>query len=298
MYEQDLEILNLLRNRSSLSLRGITESLEFTPKQVKKRIKIMKETGIIQSWQIALNPHSFQQRIFFLLLKTNPNEPRIVSELLTNYDRNTLSTLEGITGEYSLIGRFYYPNTNSFLSSLEYLYGLIGETGFQKYQFIEVIKLHKERGFLVPETFHPLKRSELLRLKTIQNLGKTSLFPPSTRKMANSLNKSQPTISRQMNKWKKEGVILGFTIHTDYWDKNFIHAYVEVKTPLGHYDPVIVHCLTDDRVVDIYRTNQEYSLLLKTRHEKISDLNQFIQSLYQTSKVQDTLTRIVMDTLT
>ena len=60
----------------------------------------MRKDGIIHSWQLVLNPSLYQQRIFFLLLKTNPNEPTVVSELLNNYDQNSLSTLEGITGGF------------------------------------------------------------------------------------------------------------------------------------------------------------------------------------------------------
>jgi DNA-binding Lrp family transcriptional regulator len=291
------QILQVLENRKRSSLRGTATKIGLSSTWFRNKILKMRRSSIIKSWQLVLNPASYQQRIFFLLLKTNPNEPTIVTELLNHYDQNSLSTLEGITGGFSLICKFHFPSTSDFLDSLDHLYGLIGETGFQKYQMIEVIKVHKERGIFVPEIDYPLKPRELEKLHSIQKLGENFDLPPSTYNIAEKLNESQPAIYRRLKRWKNEHIILGYSLVTSYWQDNYLHAYIQVKTPLGKYQSVIDFCLEEKRVVQAYRTNQEYSLLLMTRHLTLSDLNEFLKSLYKYAEIEDTLTRIVLDNL-
>lgn len=288
-------ILHALSTRQRSSLRGVAAEIGLSSTWLRKQILDMRKNGLIKSWQLVLNPLSHQQRIFFLLLKTNPNEPLVVNELLSSYDQNSLSTLEGITGEFSLICRFHFPNATEFLESLDHLYELIGETGFQKYQMIEVIKAHKENGIPIPELKSQIKSEELETLLSIQKLGETFDFPPSTYKIAEKLQDNQPTIYRKLKKWKKENIILGYSVNTPYWQKKYIHSYIQVKAPLGKYLSVIDFCLQDKRVLNVYRTNQEYSLLLKTRHPNLTDLNNFLKMLFQQTEIEDTLTRIVLD---
>ncbi|UCG00489.1 MAG: Lrp/AsnC family transcriptional regulator [Candidatus Heimdallarchaeota archaeon] len=287
-------ILRALSTRRYSSLQGVAAEIGLSSTWLRKQILDMRKKGLIKSWQLVLNPLSHQQRIFFLLFKTNPNEPLVVDELLSSYDQNSLSTLEGITGEFSLICRFHFPNTTEFLKSLDHLYELIGETGFQKYQMIEVIEAHKENGIPIPELKSQLKSEELETLLSIQKLGETFDFPPSTYKIAEKLKDNQPTIYRKLKKWKKENFILGYSINTPYWKERYIHSYIQVKAPL-RYRTVINYCLQDERVLNVYRTNQEYSLLLKTRHPNLTDLNNFLKMLFQQTEIEDTLTRIVLD---
>ncbi|UCG89757.1 MAG: Lrp/AsnC family transcriptional regulator [Candidatus Heimdallarchaeota archaeon] len=291
------KILYALSTRRRSSLRGIAAEIGISSTWLRKQILIMRKNGLIKSWQLVLNPLSHQQRIFFLLLKTNPNEPLVVNELLNNYNQNLLSTLEGITGDFSLICRFHFPNATEFLNSLDHLYELIGETGFQKYQMIEVIKVHKEQGFPVTTLKRKLKSGELKILLEIQKLGDTYDFPPSTYKIAKNLHVNQPAIYRKLTKWKNENFILGYSVYTPYWQGKYIHAYIQVKAPLGKYKLTIDFCIPDNRVRNIYRTNQEYSLLLRTRHPNLADLNNFLKILYQKAEVEDTLTLIVLDFL-
>ncbi|UCE13185.1 MAG: Lrp/AsnC family transcriptional regulator [Candidatus Heimdallarchaeota archaeon] len=291
------KILDVLSTRQSSSLRGIASEIGLSSTWLRKQILIMRKAGLIQSWQLVLNPLSHQQRIFFLLLKTNPNEPLVVDELLGYYNQHSLSSLEGITGDFSLMCRFHFPNATEFLNSLDHLYELIGETGFQKYQMVEVIKVHKEQGFPVPTLERQLKADELKIILEIQKFGETCDLPPSTYEIAKKLQDNQPAIYRKLKRWKNENFILGYSVFTPYWLEKFIHTYIQVKAPLGKYNSTIDFCIEDNRVRNIYRTNQEYSLLLKTRHPNLSDLNIFLKILYQKAEVEDTLTMIVLDFL-
>lgn len=289
------KILHALSVRSRSSIQGVAKDINLSPRWLKKQIIRMRKQGIIKSWQLVLNPRILQQQIFFFLLKTNPNEPRVVEELLAHYDESFLSLIEGITGEYSLIGRFHFPNATDFLDSLDHLYELIGGTGFQKYQIIEVIKVHKKHGISVLEEKNSLKLHELERLQMIDKLGEKYDLPPSTYEIAEEINVSQPTIYRQLKKWRDRNVILAYSIDTSYWSDNFIHSYIQIKAPFGKYKSAIEFCLHDGRVIEIYRTNQEYSLMLKTRHPTLEDLSQFLKALYKHTTITDTVTRIVLD---
>lgn len=287
--------ISALSSRPTSSIQGIAKDIGLSQRWFKKEILKMKKQGTIKSWQLILNPRLLQQQIFFFLLKTNPNEPRVIKELLTHYDKASLSTIEGITGEYSLIGRFHVPNATDFLDSLDHLYELIGGTGFQKYQIIEVIQVHKEHGISIPEKEYTLKPHELERLHLINKLGEKFNLPPSTYEIAEEIKVSQPTVYRQLKKWRDRKIILGYSVGTSYWSENYIHSYIQIKAPLGKYKSAVEYCINDKRVIEIYRTNQEYSLLIKTRHPTLEDLNQFLNSFYKYTTLTDTITRIVLD---
>jgi DNA-binding Lrp family transcriptional regulator len=295
----DLEerIIEILSFRQNSSLRGLAAEIGLSSSWLKKQILKLCRDGTIKSWQVVLHPLSFQERIFFLLLKTNPNEPSVVNDLLNNYDQNSLSTLEGITGEFSLICRFHFNDTTEFLDSLDHIYELIGETGFQKYQMLEVIKVHKEAGMPVPQIRETLRPREQEKLLAIRKLVERSEIPLSTYQLANKLEESQPAVYRRLKKWKDDNVILGYSINTSYWQEKYIHTYIHVKAPLGKYRSIIDFCNKTKHVIQAYRTNQEYSLLLKTRHRNLTSLNNFLKTLYQQVEVEDTLTTIILDTL-
>ncbi|MFX1514915.1 MAG: Lrp/AsnC ligand binding domain-containing protein [Promethearchaeota archaeon] len=294
------QVLFGLTKRKNPSLRGVAEEIGVSSSWLRKQTQRMRKEGIIKSWQLVLNPRSLQQQIFFFLLKTNPNEPEVITKLLKISELKTdseLSALEGITGDYSLIGRFHSPNASKFLDSLDHLYELVGKTGFQKFQLVEVIKAYKEHGLPCPEPsrFFQSQDGEYKKIKRIQKIGEDSELPLSSYQIAKKLGVSQPAIYRQLKKWKDEKVIIGYSLCSSYWESNFLHTYVHVKAPLGKYHSVIDYCLKNDQVLHVYRTNQEYSLLLKTRHSTLSELNTLLKNLYKHAEVEDTLTRLVLE---
>jgi DNA-binding Lrp family transcriptional regulator len=294
------QILLGLSKRRYPSIRGVAEEIGVSSQWLRKQIQRMRKEGIIKSWEIILNPRSLQQQIFFFLLKTNPNEPGVITKLLKISELKTdseLSTLEGITGDYSLIGRFHSPNASKFLDSLDHLYELVGKTGFQKFQLVEVIKAYKEHGLPCsePSRFFKSHDEEHNKIQRIQQLGEESILPLSSYQIANKLGVSQPSIYRQLKKWKDEKVIIGYSLSSPFWQNNFLHTYVHVKAPLGKYRSVIDYCLKNDQVIHAYRTNQEYSLLLKTRHTTLSELNNLLKNLYKYTEIEDSLTRLVLE---
>ena len=291
-------ILRALEHRQNPSLRGVAADLGVSSSWLRRQIQHLRQDAIIKAWRFALHPEvQQQQRTFFFFLKTNPTEPLIVEELLTSYSGGQLRSLEGITGEFSLAGRFHFPSGSEFLASLDHLYELIGGSGFQKYQMLEVISVHKEWGFNIPQLSMTLKDSEHSVLQDIQELGKAMEFPPSTYDIAKKLDKRQPSIYRQLKRWKGGNVILGYSLSTTYWQERYIHAYIQIKAPLGKYQILIDFCQENTHVMDCFRTNQEYSLLIKTRHATLTDLNDFLKALYKQTKVTDTVTHIILDGL-
>jgi DNA-binding Lrp family transcriptional regulator len=292
------DILHILCFRSTNSFRGLPGNLGVSSSTFKRNITFLRRSQLIKSWTFVLNPSILaKNKILFFFLKTNPNEPEIVSKLLNKYNNNKLSSLVGITGTYSLIGQFHYPDPSSFLDSLEELYSIVGETGFQKYLLIEAIETKKYSGFKCKEIKRSLRPDELERLHKVIDLNNQSEFPLSSYQLAKRLNVSQPVISRTLTRWKNEHVILGYSYQTDYWKNHYIHSYIQIKTTLGKYKEIIEYCLLNDRVLDVFRTNSEYSLLIKARFINLEDLNNFLKELYINTKLEDTISSVVLDFL-
>jgi DNA-binding Lrp family transcriptional regulator len=292
------DILILISQRSNNSLRGLATNLNLSTSQLKRIINHLKAEKVIKNWNIIINPNILpKMKILFFFLKTNPNEPEVVIKLLNNYNEQALSQLEGITGTFSLVGQFHYIDTSHFLDSLEFLYSLAGKTGFQKYQLIEVIEVLKISGFFCSRINRSLRSGEHYKLEKIRTLISDAKMPLTSYQIAQELKISQPAIAKLLKKWKDETVILGFSINTDYWKDHFINAYIQLKAPLGKYQLVIDYCIHRNEVQDVFRTNHEYSLLLRTRFLSLNDLNSFLQDLFQNSIVEDTITSIVLDFL-
>jgi DNA-binding Lrp family transcriptional regulator len=292
------DILNILCFRSTNSFRGLPRDLGVSSSTLKRNIVFLKKKQLIKSWTFVLNPTILaKNKIIFFFLKTNPNEPEIVSKLLNNYTNTKLSSLVGITGNYSLIGQFHYPDPSSFLDSLEELYSLVGESGFQKYLLIEAIETKKYQGFQCEEIKKPLRPDELEKLHKVIDLNNQSEFPLSSYQIAKQLNVSQPVISRMLKRWKNEHIILGYSYQTDYWKNHYIHSYIQIKTALGRYKEIIEYCLLNNRVLDVFRTNSEYSILIRARFTSLRDLNKFLKDLYLNTKLEDTISSVVLDFL-
>ena len=292
------DILYQISYRSTSSLRGLATKLNISTTRYKRIINNLKMESLIKNWIVVTNPNiSPKMKILFFFLKTNPNEPEVVNKLLEIYDDSTLIQLEGITGNYSLGGQFHFADTSHFLSSLEFLYSLAGKTGFQKYQLIEVIEVFKISGFKCPKVSRLLRLGEQDKLQKIKFLISEAKIPLTSYQIAQKLEISQPAVAKLLKRWKDESVILGYSITTDYWKNNYIHAYIQLKAPLGKYRTVIDYCINRDEVQDVFRTNHEYSLLLRARYSSLNALNSFFKDLFQHSPIEDTVTSIIIDFL-
>ncbi len=292
------DIIILISNRQNNSLRGLATKLNISTSHFKRLITYLQSEKLIKNWNIVTNPNILpKMKILLFFLKTNPNEPEVVNKLLENYSDQALSQLEGITGNYSLVGQFHYIDTSHFLDSLEFLYSLAGKTGFQKYQLIEVIDVLKISGFCSSKITRSLRLGEHDKLQKIRNITSGAKMPLTSYQIAQQLDISQPAIAKLLKKWKDENIILGYSITTDYWKDHFVHAYIQLKAPLGKYQMVIDYCIDRIEVQDVFRTNHEYSLLLRTRFLSLKDLNSFIKDIFQHSLVEDTITSIILDFL-
>ena len=135
-FDLNERILQALEYRAYPSLRGIAAELGLSSTWLRKKVETLRKIQMIGGWPLIIHPLALQKQYFFFLLKTNPTEPRVVEELLELYPTPLLSTLEGITGDFSLIGQFAFPGTTDFLDSIGHLYELGGTTGFQKFRWI------------------------------------------------------------------------------------------------------------------------------------------------------------------
>ena len=100
----DLSILEMLQKDSKVSLTSAGEMLGLSRFAVKARIEKLFRKQVILGSTIVVNPSLVGlKRTIFFELKTNPHEPWL-AELLE--EMRSCDILDGITGEYSLLGRF------------------------------------------------------------------------------------------------------------------------------------------------------------------------------------------------
>jgi len=78
-----------------------------------------------------------------LEIKTNPNEPQLLENLLKI---SQLKILDGILGEYSLFALFIFHSPEEYYQVLSKIDSIMARSYFKKYRIIETIKVFKTNG--------------------------------------------------------------------------------------------------------------------------------------------------------
>jgi DNA-binding Lrp family transcriptional regulator len=89
------------------------------------------------------HPNRKDNRIFFIEIKTNPEEPTIVSKLQSIFDTKSI---DGIIGNTSLMVKFQVEKNEDIPQVLRKVDSIIANTRFQYYRLINVLTVFKEAG--------------------------------------------------------------------------------------------------------------------------------------------------------
>lgn len=227
----------------------------------------------------------------FFELKTNPHEPWL-AELLEK--TGSCDMLDGITGEYSLLGRFRFSNDEHFGQTLKRIDEAMSRSFFKKYRVVNVIRTFKE--FDVP--FEGKTRAILLNqteyVKTPQPIPTTQI----SRLLRNmGIRISQPTVFKRLTRLKDGGVILRHTLRVNKAKMGTkTKLIVRVKVNPAFYDTIARDFLAKmNEVTDLYRTGEDYGLLAITRISNISQYNSFLLRLYESKDILDTYITLVLE---
>jgi len=305
MDESDRFILKVLLEDSRASLTEISEKASLSRFAVRDRIEKLYEDGIILGPTIVVDPMLLGiNRTAFFELKTNPHEPWLARmlEQIASCD-----LLDGITGEFSLFGRFRLVNDEHFSRILKKVDDAVGRSYFKKYRVVNAIRTYKESGVAFPtkgKTSLKVDDVDLKLLEILLNQAEQakSPLPFSTVELSRQLHDSgvdlsQPAVFNRLSHLEERGVILRHTLKTDYSKLGLQTKFiVRIKVSPNVYDEVAREFLTlMPEISDIYRTGEEYGLLAMVRVGNESEYNSFLLRLYNSKDIIDTYTTLVLE---
>jgi len=300
----DLLILEILENDSRISLTDLGKKLGLSRFGVRDRIEKLFRDQVILGPTIVLNPPLVGlRRTVFFELKTNPHEPWLAALL---GEMKSCDMLDGITGEYSLLGRFRIRGEEDFGQILKTIDKAMSKSFFKKYRVINTIRTFKESAVRF-ETKSRASNLDNIDRKILEILlDQTKLVrsprPLSTIQIAKLLHNlgiqiSQPAVSKRLTKLESKGVILRHTIIVDQ-AKLGIKAklIVRIKVNPATCDTVAWDFLTPMKeITDLYRTGEDYGLLAIIRVSDISRYDSFLLKLYDSKDIMDTHTTLVLE---
>lgn len=288
-------VLNLLLKDSSLDMKDLAERLGKSRNYVARVVNRLFERGVLRGYSVILNPLKILfDRSIFLFVKTNPHEHDVVRGLLA---LPQIQVLDGISGEFSLLGlyRFRFPSEfPSFLSGLD---RLMVVSRFKKYRLVEILTTFKESGFVVPDSridYYPVSDFDWKLLSLLSQ--QTSPMPYSQTELARKLGVSQPVVSRKISKLRSENVIIGYTAKVDFsaigLDAKF---YLEIRVNPASYLSVARRLCGFGEVWSLYRTGEEYGLMAVVRVKDIEHYNKFLLKIFEMEDVIDTYSCVVFE---
>ncbi len=294
---QERKILEILSKDYRTPQTSIARKIkEFNRFAVKKIIRKLFKEGIIKSYTIIIDTERIQysQPVFFEF-KTNPHEPWLARSLEAF---ENCEILDGITGEYSLIGRFRFTNNEHFNNTLEKIDRLVAKTSSKKFRVVNVILTYKEFGTNIrtKENYSKinLDKKDLKILTILQNQwkDKNNISPITYSMIGERIGLSQPTVYKRIKNLEQSGIIKKFTILIDYKKLGLpAKFYTRIKSELLDN---IEKLLEKKEIFGLYRTGEEYGMLAIVRTSSIYEYNKFILKLYEIKGIIDTYTTVVL----
>lgn len=300
----DLSILEMLQKDSKISLTSAGEILGLSRFAVKARIEKLFRNQVILGSNIVVNPSLVGlKRTVFFELKTNPYEPWL-AELLEEI--RSCDILYGITGEYSLLGRFRIISDEHFDQILKRIDEAMSRSFFKKYHIVNVIHTFKESGVPFEKEAGTLSLDnidlEILKILSNQTKYVKTPRPLSTTQISRLLRNlgikiSQPAVFKRLTRLESRGVILRYTIMVDPVKLGIkTKLIVRIKVHPASYDHVAHNSLAPmNEITDLYRTGEDYGLLAIAMVKDVSQYNSLLSKLYASKDILDTYTVLVLE---
>jgi len=300
----DLLILKTFIEESRTPLTDIGRKAGLSRFAVKNRVEKLFNNRIIVGPTVILNPSlvGFKRTVFFEF-KTNPHEPWLAKLLEKT---SACDLLDGITGEYSLFGRFRITDDEHFSRVLKKLDDAVAKSFFKKHRVVNAIRIFKEAGvaFKAEKTGLKLDEIDLRILEILLNQTEyvKAPLPVTTVQLSRLLPRfgvkiSQPAVFQRLTTLEKNGAIVKNTVRID-WARLGLKTkvIVRIKANPNMYDVVARDFLAPmNEITDLYRTGEEYGLLAMVRVHDASEYNAFLLKLYDSRDVIDTYTTLVLE---
>ncbi|MBN2149907.1 MAG: Lrp/AsnC family transcriptional regulator [Candidatus Lokiarchaeota archaeon] len=316
--EKTKQLLNLLHADAFVHQEALVSQLEYrnlpaSRQNIGKHIDQL-EKGCFIRYGIIENPNVHDVRTFFIEIKTNPEEPEIVSRINAIPQ---VRSIDGIIGQNSLVVKVCTRNDHQFTDILKKVDDIITGTRFQHYKIINCLKTFKDGGkslVLADGTETSEKIPEFdsideLLLDTMQNTTPREGAIPERMSYTWIHERASPhhpavtydQVRRRVDAMIEARLIDTFTIklspslipQTDFPLKFYLQV---LPKRLSEYDAIAAQTLAPrEEIAELYRTGEEYGLYAVARTGSIAEYREFLESLYLTGKVQDTVSTLVID---
>ncbi|MFX0103843.1 MAG: hypothetical protein ACFFCS_30050, partial [Candidatus Hodarchaeota archaeon] len=253
----------MMYQNSFLPLTGMAENLGLSRQNISSEIDKLEKSGMVR-YSIIENPNLQDIRTFFIEIKTNPEEPEIVSKL--NEIKGIIS-LDGIIGQNSLMAKFHARNNREFSEILEKIDSIIARTRFQHYKIIDCLKTFKDGGKDLSgsprEGREKVTKEDIEVLDVLKDMDSKFSFKKIHACLEKITNKNTyPRIRRIVKKLIERKIINSFTIKiapkiiekTDFIFKFFLEI---IPKNLTEYNILATEILVnEEKIVELYRTGE------------------------------------------
>ncbi|MBN1803284.1 MAG: Lrp/AsnC family transcriptional regulator [Candidatus Lokiarchaeota archaeon] len=296
-------IVESLNSNFKPSISEICRNLNISRQTLKKDLITLKFNGIIKNFTINIHPN-IQPNLKYVILeiKTNPNEPGLVKNMLKIPQ---LILLDGIFGEFSLIALFVFKDSEEFNDILAKIDNIMANSYFKKYKITEVIRVFKTNGIMLSKStlnkidldetdrliLNSLKKDQGIKLISTHKMSKLL-------KLKNNVEISQSTIYNRIKRLEESDVILNYSMNFCPRKIGFNGKYivrVKPKDP-SRYKNLALRLEQDSHITDLFRIGEQYGLFAIVRVRAIEDYGNFIKNLYK-EDIEDTFTNFILDEL-
>ncbi len=299
--EAEHNLLEILVQNSRYTPAIIGKLLGKSRNWVSRTIKSLVKNGIIRSYTTIMDPAQVEiARDTILFMKSNPREQEVSKKVLQIEE---LESLDGVAGDFSLIGFFRFDSQGAFEDLLDRVDRVVASSGSGKYNLVQVLTTYKKNRFkIVPRESKGSSLSsremEVLRIIRRQKPTSEKPFPLTQEAIGRQLAPPmrQPTVSKILEKLTIKRAIVGYSIDIDFRLIGLpVKFFVRMKVLPGTASETAQSLVDMDEVWDLYRTSEDYSLLATVRTGSIDSFNNFLRKLYENECVLDSESYISLE---
>jgi DNA-binding Lrp family transcriptional regulator len=261
---------------------------------ISRTIKGLVKSGAIRAYTTVIDSAQVQgTRGTILFMKSNPREQNVSSRLM---EMEELESLDGIAGDFSLLGFFRFDSPGIFENLLDRVDSLVASSTAGKYNLVQVLATYKKNRFRIAshvsrESYLSQKELALLRIMHRHEPTLDNPFPLTQEEVGKRMSPtlSQPAVSKAIEKLTLKRAIVGYSIITDFGLIGLpVKFFVRIKVAPGTVSDIAQNLADLREVWDLYRTSEDYSLLATVRTNSVVAYNQFLRKLYENQNVIDT----------
>jgi Lrp/AsnC family transcriptional regulator, leucine-responsive regulatory protein len=298
--ESEKLLLDALLRNSRNPVANLGEEIGKGRNWVSRTVKRLVKQGIIRAYVTVLDPAQvYAERNTILIIKTNPRETGVSEALLKMPE---LESLDGVSGEHSLLGLFRFRGSGAFQDFLDDIDTAVAKSGSGEYQLVQVLSTYKTNGFTVEKQSERKKSIspkdwDLISILSRQQPDESHPFPFSQGEIGNRMDLSQPAVSKAMKRLEERGAVVGYTIAPDFKRYGLpIKFFLQIKTSPGKIADSAHRIGNMKEVWDLHRTGADYSLFATVRTSSVDHYNRFMRNLYtEVGEIVDTQSQISLE---